>query len=220
MFQPGQFCYIKNPQFHNPEDARPFSIASPPEETNYLEFCIKQYGEWTHQLAQTNVGDTLNISTPTGTFMWDESVKHAVFLIGGTGIAPIISILRHLEKQKSETRLTLIYGNRIPETSLYSDELERLEKTLKHFHVVHIYSHLPQDHSWPGYRGFINPDVINAEADLHQSPVFFLVGPPVFTQKVTEFLAKLNVSPTDIRQELLTTLPNGQALPSRDAHVG
>src|SRR6185437_3945247 len=78
-FFPGQYCFLKNPQFENPDEAHPFSIASSPE-TTYLEFCIKEMGDWTENFCEkTRVGDTIFVSNPQGNFVWDSTIQNAVF---------------------------------------------------------------------------------------------------------------------------------------------
>jgi|SRR5579885_1811742 len=203
-FLPGQYCYLKNPEYKNPDEVHPFSIASSPLEKRYLEFCIKAYGQWTQTFAKKQIGEIIKISQPEGKFTWNNNVNHAVFLLGGIGISPIMSMLRSLVKNNHKPdSLTMLYGNRTPQTIAYNDELQQLQKDLPNFKIIHIFSHVPKEHPWKGYRGFITKDIIEREVHVDMKPIFFIVGPPIFLQKMEQTLALLNVEKNDIRKESL-----------------
>lgn len=199
LFIPGQHCYLKIP---DSEIAKPFSIASAPEE-HYLEFCIKTYGPFSQSLTMLEPGDTVLASEPTGSFVWDKSIKNASFLIGGIGISPIVSMLSHIEKTNQHPELTLFYGNRTPETKAYAKKLSHLEKSIP-LRVIDIYSHLDPKNPWSGYRGFITKKIIQKEtADLSHI-IFFLVGPRIFLEKMSTLLLSLHITKKNIRTEKIS----------------
>lgn len=205
-FLPGQYVFLKNPAYL-PDEAHPFSIASSPLEKNYLEFCIKVYGDWTERLSTLKKGSLLYLSHPLGNFIWKNNIEHVVFLLGGIGISPIISMLRYLSQQHDVPKtITILYGNRTPETIVYRDELEQLTEILP-IKLVHIFSHIADSHPWEGYRGFITEEIIENETHLQEKPTFFVIGPPIFTEKVKKILLHLHTSPDYIKEELLETLP-------------
>lgn len=201
-FLPGQYVYLKNPNSQTLEKEHPFSITSSPTNRNYLEFCIKIYGDWAEKLSNVTPGSILKISEPHGTFVWNKKIKYAVFLLGGIGIAPVISMLRFVKDTKQTPHITILYGNRTPETVAYRKELEELEMSLN-LRVIDIYSHLEPNHPWQGYRGFITRDVLEKEIDFSKKPVFFVVGPHIFIEKMKHELKKLNVKQNQIKEELL-----------------
>jgi ferredoxin-NADP reductase len=204
-FTAGQYVFITNPAYMKPGEAHPFSIASSSAEKNYLEFCIKVYGGWTRTLSKLEPGSELYISPPQGNFLWDETINRAVFLLGGIGIAPIMSMLRTIQAKGQTPELTILYGNRTPETIAYKDELEALQKTLS-LKIVHIFSHVPEDHSWQGYRGFITEDIIRQEGDLSRNPAFFIIGPPVFIGKMLVALDILAIQKDRIKTENISPI--------------
>ena len=203
-FLPGQYCFLQNPKAKELEDLRPFSIASNPEQKRQLEFCIKIYGEWTQTFSKIESGEHLFVSEPQGKFFWDDAISSAVFLVGGLGISPIMAMLRHIAVVGKNPQLTLLYGNRTPETVIYKGELEALQNKLSNFRIVHIFSHLSEIDPWKGHRGFINGEIIRQEADLDKEPTFFIIGPPIFIDKMNQTLKELGVKPEHIRQELLS----------------
>jgi len=199
-FFPGQYVFMKNPRFH-PQEGHAFSIASSPLTKGCLEFCIKEYGNWTQKIANVQTGDSLKISKPTGTFIWNDSFKHAVFLIGGLGISPVMSILRTIHIQKADPYITLLYGSRSPSQVVFKKELENLACTLSHFKIIHIFSHLHNNHTWQGYSGFITEEIVKKEIDRTKNPHYFIVGPPIFLEKMIHILEKLSVSSDRIHRE-------------------
>lgn len=201
-FLPGQFVYIKNP-FFLPEESHPFSIASSPNEKTYLEFCIKVYGDWTKKITEIKKGSIFEISEPRGSFIWNKSIRHAVFLLGGIGISPIMSILRFLAENKQLVEsITMLYGNRTPETIAYKDELVMLS-TLLPLKIIHIFSHVIPSDSVQGHRGFITEEILKKEVNLECNPTFFVVGPPIFVEKMKGLLSDFTTPYTRIKEELL-----------------
>lgn len=200
-FLPGQFCQIQNPSYITPEETHLFSIASSPMQKKYLELCIKVYGNWTQSLAQKSVGETLKISGPFGKFTY-ESQNDAVFLAGGIGISPIVSMLRYIKDNRLHPTITLLYGSRTPDTIAYKDELDQLSSFIPNLKIVHILSHLTPSDSYDGYRGFITKDIIEKETDRGVNPTFFICGPPIFVQLQNDILQELHIPKDHIRQEL------------------
>lgn len=205
-FFPGQYVLIKNPKY-KAEEEHPFSIASSPTDPSMLEFCIKTYGDWTEEMAKAQRGDTFLISDPQGKFTWESDTLHAVFLLGGIGISPIMSMLRFIKDMKLDPQsLIMLYGNRTPESVAYRKELEALQHDLHTLKIVDIYSHLPDDHPWTGYRGFITKDILQKEVNLTLQPTFFIIGPPVFIKKMDELLDIFSIPSGKRMKEDLSTV--------------
>lgn len=203
LFKPGQYVFLQNPAFVLPDEQHPFSIASSPTEKRFLEFCIKAYGDWTENLTTMEISAPLFVSDPMGKFVWDNHITNAAFLLGGIGISPIMSMLRYLREINNNPQITLLYGNRTPETIAYNAELEDLKHHFKKFKRVDIFSHLPKNHPWNGYKGFITPEIIKQEIDLSSSPTLFIIGPPIFIQKMKKIFSDLHIAKTFIKEELL-----------------
>lgn len=199
-FKPGQFVYLRNPKWHDPKEPHPYSLASSPTDTTY-ELCVRGVGDWSNEMVKSSIGDIINVSEPQGSFVWDESVSTAVFLLGGVGISPIMAMLRSMHKNHTN-RLTLLYGNRTPDTVVYREELEKMKESLG-LKVVYIYSDLPKNHSWTGYTGFFTKDIIERESNLNNNPVFFVVGPPVFITHIQAIMDELGIPKEQLRTEHL-----------------
>lgn len=204
-FKPGQYCYIKNPIYKNSDEAHIFSIASSPNTKTYLEFCIKVYGNWTKNLSEMKKGKLLYINGPFGRFTWDSTEDHnAVFLVGGIGISPIMSVLRYINNKRRKGNFLLIYGNRTQETIAYKQELEMLAQQIEKLRIVHIFSHLLPNDPWQGYRGFVTSDVLQKEVNFHIKPTFFVIGPQIFITKMDAILKQYDVQDDKTKHEIIT----------------
>lgn len=202
LFSPGQYVFLKNPTSKTPDEEHPFSLASSPLETQYLELGIKSFGDWTRELIQAEVGQTFLCSKAQGQFTWDTSILHAVFLVGGIGIAPIISMLRFLRDMKLRPHsLILLYGNRTPQTVAFRKELRELQQVLPMLKIVDIYSELSASDPEKGYRGFITREIVEEEVHLTLEPTFFYVGPPLFIHEMDHLLDKLAIPSDKHRKE-------------------
>lgn len=202
-FSPGQYITLKNP-FYLSHEEHPFSIASSPETQNAIELCIKVYGDWTHHLMQFPEGRQLFVSQPMGNFIWKNNLSHAVFLLGGIGISPIMSMLRFLKGSKYKPKsITMFYGNRTIDTVAYRNELMKLQQSLP-LKIVNIYSHLSDNHPWQGYRGFITDEIIKKEVDISVPHTFFIVGPPIFIEKMQHILKDFSTPQENIKLETIS----------------
>lgn len=202
-FQPGQFVSLKDSKSGKAQQGHFFSIASSPDETNYIELCIKIIGFWTRSLARKKPGDEIMLSGPWGKFIWSDQIKKAVFLAGGVGITPFLSMFRHIHEKRLESSILLLYGNRTPDSIIFKNELDFLIK--KPFgKIVHILSDVVDDHAGQSYKGFITADIIKKETEPVKKSTFFVCGPPVFVQKMRKTLMGMSVNPANIRQELFT----------------
>jgi ferredoxin-NADP reductase len=143
---------------------------------------------------------TVEANGPFGHFCFDESQHQSVVLLAaGSGITPMIAMLRYMDDLCLETTATLLYWVRTSSDIIFDAELEQLRSRLKNFqyHVL-----LSQPHAeWSGPRGHINRELIEDTVNDLASPDFFLCGPPSFMDASRSILTDLGVRPERIRQE-------------------
>lgn len=116
-FKPGQFVQIKKDNIF-----RPYSIASIPE-MPYLEFIIDVVGRFTTMLKNAEIGEVFDINGPYGKFIF-ENDKKAVFIAGGSGIAPIMSMVRSIVKNHLKGEYYVFVSNRNVQKHPFLSELE------------------------------------------------------------------------------------------------
>ncbi len=144
-WKPGQHLAVRT-TLGGEELRRTYSICSGPDETA-PRIAIKrvaggQFSTWANDTLAA--GQSLEVLPPAGRFILPEgggAPRHLLALAAGSGITPIIAIVKHALEREPDTRVTLIYGNRTPQTILFGQELEDLkDRHLGRFVLLHALS--------------------------------------------------------------------------------
>jgi glycine betaine catabolism B len=182
---------------------RSYSISSSPTHTNYLEITPKRMENGCVSVFlndQAKPGLTVEATGPYGQFCFDETLHQNIVLIAaGSGITPMISMLRYIDDLGLSTRVTLLYCVRTRKDIIFETELGRLGKSLSNFRYSVCLSQ--PDENWKGRSGHLTDEFISQHVtDLH-SPTFFLCGPKGFMQNARQILSTLGVDQNRINQE-------------------
>lgn len=158
-FQPGQFAWLSLRSSPFALREHPFSFACAPHHDGTVAFTIKALGDFSAAAGDTAVGETAYVDGPYGAFSCDRhpQARGLVFIAGGVGIAPVMSMLRALAERGDRRPLLLFYGNRIGEHVVFREELQALSARLS-LEVVHILGEPPAH--WAGERGLLRKDVL------------------------------------------------------------
>ncbi|MGC8669920.1 MAG: ferredoxin--NADP reductase [Candidatus Micrarchaeia archaeon] len=202
-FDPGMFVMIEYlNQSTGEKISRAFSIASSPEDPS-LEFFISMvHGRFTSHLDTAKIGDTYYISGPHGQFRFSpDTDKKVLFLAGGTGLAPFMSMLRYIKDKHLEIDVVLIYSVKYPTEIIKKNELSELEKALKLKNIITVTR--PQDNDgWNGEKGHINAEMIKRYvADLNERQVY-ICGPLGFVKAMKDIAESLNISNDKIKADV------------------
>src|SRR5499425_481254 len=166
-FFPGQYMDIQVPGH---DATRSFSMANTSSrESGQLEFVIKVYpdGLFSHFLdTQLAGGDQLSLTGPFGVFTLRDSDESLVFVGGGAGMAPILSLLRSMAERGISRKATYYYGARGRRDLCFEAELRALETTLPDFRYVPALSEPGPDDDWDGETGLITDVVQRHESGL------------------------------------------------------
>ena len=189
---------------------RNYSICSPAT-SGELAIAVKHVpgGAFsTFALERLRPGDALELMTPTGSFgtpLDPLARKNYVAIAAGSGITPILSILQTTLEIETESRFTLIYGNRTAETTMFRHELDRLEsRYADRLEILHVHSRDP--HHPPELSGRIDDEKLGrwltnwlAPATVHE---WFLCGPLQLVTSARQALLDHSVDPERIHLEL------------------
>lgn len=176
-FQPGQFIWLSLGCSPWAQREHPFSISSSPTRAGPLQVTIKELGDFTSGIGRTQVGEVAYVDGPYGRFSIDShpGARGFVFVAGGAGIAPVISMLRALADRADPRPLWLFYGNRLEERIVFGQELEELRARLE-LRVVHVLGEPPPD--WTGERGIIDLAVMQRHLPTSLDGLHFMVCGP------------------------------------------
>jgi propane monooxygenase reductase component len=205
-FFPGQYVDITVP---GTEATRSFSMANTSSrESGRLEFVIKVYpdGLFSHFLdSQLAVGDRLNITGPFGVFTLREGHDtDLIFVGGGAGMAPILSLLRSMAERGIERKATFYYGARGRRDLCFEEELRALEETLPAFRYVPALSEPAEGDGWVGEVGLITDVVHRHEAGLKGAHAY-VCGPPPMVEAAMPLLTRLGVPEKHVYYDKFTT---------------
>ncbi|MFH2020354.1 MAG: FAD-binding oxidoreductase [archaeon] len=202
-FLPGQFVLL-HATIEGKEIKRAYSIASSPLD-EYLELIIEKVsgGLMTTYLFDTlQIGENLIISSPQGVFKYDETVGDEIVMItGGTGIAPMRSIIRYCTEKKLDTKLLLIYSSRSKERVLFQDELNQLEKKNNNFSIRITYTRECPE-GWEGAVGRVNEELIREAVSNINGSIFYLCGSVEMINSMVNILKSLNVDKSNIKRDV------------------
>lgn len=201
-FAAGQFVWLTLRASPFAMREHPFSIASSAERTDRIELAIKELGDFTATIGSVRAGETAWVDAPYGTFGIDvrPDAPGYVFVAGGVGIAPVLSMLRTLADRNDRRPLWLFYGNRAWERAAFRDELERLAGRLD-LTVIHLLQEPPA--GWTGERGLLTREMLARHLPAgHADLEYFVCGPTPMTHVAEAALARLGVPAGRIHSEI------------------
>jgi propane monooxygenase reductase component len=203
QFKPGQYADITIP---GTDDVRSFSMANLPG--GELEFMIKLYpdGKFSGLLAngELSEGDEVEVTGPFGVFTLRQSDRPLLFVGGGAGMAPILSLLRSMVDKGVDRKAIYYYGARTEEDLFHLEELAELAEQLPNFTFVPALSHLDDAAEWDGARGMITDVVSEAESELGEVDAY-LCGPPPMVDAAIEMLDANGVPENRVYYDKFTT---------------
>ena len=178
---------------------RTFSIVSAPFEEGLTVATRLRDTAFKRVLGALPVGAPVRLRGPAGDFTLDEgSTRPAVFLAGGIGITPFVSLLRHADAKSTPRRITLVYACRRPQDAPYLDELLRLAERNPALRVVATMTAPEAAGPWVGERGRIDRAMLDRHLTGAAAPVHYLAGPPTMVNSLAILLRQRGATDADI----------------------
>jgi len=208
QYKPGQYIEVTL-NLPDKQGKRYFSITSSPFTDRFLSITIKKVidgkSSWLY-FQQIKPGTVLEVTAPTGKFTPELNEFHEyqyVFFAGGSGITPLISMIKSILSEEPKSEITLVYQNHNESSIIFYDKLEVLEKANDgRFRIIHILSQ--PHHTWQVRKGRINKpmiaDILMEIPRLHiQKGQYYLCGPTGMEKIVLNYLEFLGVPETNIK---------------------
>jgi ferredoxin-NADP reductase len=205
-FKPGQsadLTLLNPPETDAEGNVRTFSIVSAPSE-NDLTFATRMRDTaFKRVLRNMAPGTEIKLEGPMGSFnLHKNPAKPAVFLAGGVGITPFMSMAREAARQKDPHQIYLFYSNRRPEDAAFLEELDTLQKQNPNFHLISTMAEMEKSKQpWNGERGFIDAAMLKRHLPSLSGPIYYVAGPPAMVAAMRDMLAKAGVDEDDVRAE-------------------
>jgi len=184
---------------------RSYSIASAPEDSR-LQITVERLedGEVSPYLVgEVKVGDKVELRGPIGGyFVWKADTTTPLLLVaGGSGVVPLMAMLRHRSAAGSKVPTRLLYSSRTGDDIIYKEELDRLASFGDGVAVAYTLTR-SQPSGWKGYARRIDSDMVREVAwPKQQSPIAFICGPTSFVESAAGLLVNLGYDPLRIKTE-------------------
>lgn len=205
-FKPGQALdmTLLNPSETDAEgNTRAFSIASTPAENELMIATRMRDTAFKRVLKNAPLGLQVKIDGPSGSFtLHRKAEKPAVFLAGGIGITPFLSIIRQAAHDQAPHQLYLFFSNRRPEDAPFLEQLEGAARANRNFHFIPSMTEMEKSQRpWKGEAGFINGEMLKRHLSSLAGPIYYIAGPPAMVAAMRQILDAAGVDEDDIRTE-------------------
>ena len=204
--RPGQHVDIRLTAQDGYQAERSYSIASAPTGQPMIDLTVERVtdGEVSPFLIdELMLGDRFEVRGPIGGyFVWDAAAADPLLLIaGGSGIVPLMAMIRHRARVAAGAPCTLLYSSRSPDDAIYADELTALAGRADGLRVVQTLTRA-QPPAWTGYARRIDMamigDMLETTGRMAQA---FVCGPTPLVEVAAEALVGLGLAPSQIKTE-------------------
>lgn len=180
---PGQYAYLRFGSKAVSREEHPFTIASAPGEEG-LRFTIRCAGDFTRRLPGVEPGETVWVDAPYGQFSYLAApwARRLVFIAGGVGITPMLSMLRHMASGGERKETILLWSNREADDVMHREELEALSEKLPRLTIVHSLSRGMAEWAASGRLDSVKLRVHVGEWRVNTAA--FICGPPAMMTQV------------------------------------
>jgi predicted ferric reductase len=199
---PGQFLFLTLHRDLGPTEEHPFSISSAPSKDGHVTATIKASGDYTRTIGDTEVGHRATVRAPFGRFshVLDRQDKPLVFIAGGVGVTPMLSMIRHMHAEGSDRSVLLLYGSRTEADIVARAELDQIAASgSPSLRVVHVLGKADDD--WQGETGHIDRACIECHCGSLDGRSFYVSGPPLMIDAIVRTLRGAGVPDRDIHFE-------------------
>jgi ring-1,2-phenylacetyl-CoA epoxidase subunit PaaE len=209
-YKSGQFLTLITP-LQGKDVRRAYSLCSSPYVDDDLIVSVKRVekGLMSNWLPDNlKPGQTLKVMEPMGQFTTDfkeENKRHLVMFAGGSGITPMMSIIKSILTQEPESISSLIYCNRDFESIIFKEKFDQLQNEYEgRFHVIHVLDNAPMN--WQGYSGLLNPDMLKKLFERIpdwgiEKTTYLMCGPEGMMKNVETLLAQHAIPQAKIFKE-------------------
>ncbi|MEQ8423107.1 MAG: ferredoxin--NADP reductase [Cyclobacteriaceae bacterium] len=209
-YKSGQFLTLIAP-IDGKDVRRAYSLCSSPFVNDDLAVTVKRVDNGlmsNHLPDNLKIGDKVKIMEPMGQFVteYDSTKKrHLIMFAGGSGITPMMSIIKSIINQEPDSIVSLIYCNRDIDSVIFRNELEKLQTTFEgRLHVIHVLDNAPMN--WQGYSGLLNSDMLSKLVERIpdwgiDSTTYLMCGPEGMMKNVDTLLTDRNIPKEKIFKE-------------------
>lgn len=204
-YYPGQYAAIAFKRGYQITPARCFSLTSSPHDGSFIQFSIRVGGQFTHMVQTAKPDQEVYVRGPYGGFVINHQIhKDLVFIAGGIGIAPFMSMLRFAAATHDQTPMVLLYGLQSQEDIPFHAEIQRLKMHLPNLRVVYAVSRGETNRiaNQEVQTGRINDNMLRSQLGNNViGKTVFICGPPAFMNVLAQSCKTLGIPKSHIITE-------------------
>ncbi len=199
-FKPGQYVQLQSEPYHGIKErvSRAYSIASASTQTDSIDLIIRLVPEgicttWVHRYLKE--GDRAKFTGPMGDFCLHEGEGEIIMIAGSSGMAPMVSLLHHIDYQKIQRKIHYFFGAVTRKDLFYLDEMEQFQKKIPQFKFVPALSNPEPQDKWQGETGLITISLENYLKTIDTKEVqAYLCGSPGMIQACIKIFKNYGVT--------------------------
>ena len=205
-FKPGQaidLIHVNPPSAEAASGRHAFSLVSAPFQSTLTIATRLRDSAFKRTLHGLPIGSLAKLEGPFGSLtLHSDQARPAVFIAGGIGITPFMSILRQATRDQLPQRLILLYSNRRPEDAAFLAELQGLEGCNRNFRLLATMTEMHKSsRPWRGATGLIDQDLLRSVSTELAAPIYYIAGPPSMVAGLRQTLAGAGINDDDVRSE-------------------
>jgi ferredoxin-NADP reductase len=209
-FQAGQYIALAV-EVEGVRTSRPYSIGSPPNQLGYYDITVRRVEDGVvsnYLLDHVKKGDVLESSGPVGEFYHNPIFhkKTMVFIAGGCGITPFMSMIREILECDIDRTVHLFYGNKDFEDVIFHETFQWLSERFENFHYYPVIEDPPK--GYDGCRGFITGKLVKETLGDLEDKTYYLCGPRAMYDFCLPELERLGIPRSRLRREAYGTPVN------------
>lgn len=213
QFKQGQYITLKL-KINGEELRRSYSLCSSPYGDKELRVAIKEVPSGkmsTYINRELKVGNSIEVMTPMGNFytlLSGNQTKNYVLFAGGSGITPMMSILKSILYVEKQSKITLIYANKNEESTIFKSEIDTISSNNSNLEVVYIFDQ-PASKLSDLQTGVITPEKAMALIENFggiNADEYFICGPGPMMENVKNTLEKLKIKKEKVHIEYFTSV--------------
>lgn len=200
-FKPGQYIQVLTPTYsgNDEEVYRAYSLASPPSQESAIELFIGKVPNGictTYIHDHLKVGQKLTVVGPFGDFFYRDNEREMIMVAIGTGMAPIMSILRFMQTEKIQRKVTFFFSARNKKELFMMDKIAEFERDMPNFRFIYSLTRATEEDNWTGETQRV-PDLIKKYLESGDNKEAYMCGSPVMIDAAAKALLEVGL-PEDL----------------------
>jgi Na+-transporting NADH:ubiquinone oxidoreductase subunit F len=192
---PGQYVQLKAPKYAKNKTPvyRAYSVASDPQDKTHVDLCIRLVPDGictTYVFEHLKENQPVVFNGPYGDFRLTENEKDIVFIAGGSGMAPFLSMLAHIRNEEITRKVTYFFGARSKRDLICVEEMAELERQIPNFKFVPCLSEPAETDEWSGDTGLVTEVMKKYCEDLTQMEAYLCGSPGMIDASIAALVSR------------------------------